>query len=112
MAKREEKKIEETKIEEKKIEVKRMDNSTIFIGDKPFMNYVTATMLQFSTGNKVISIKARGRNISRAVDVAEVVRNRFMTDVKVDTIEIGSEDVKSREGREMKVSTIAINLKR
>ncbi len=88
----------------------KSDNSTIYIGDKPFMNYVTATMLQFSSGNKAVEIKARGKNISRAVDVAEVVRNKFMTSVKVDAIDIGSEDVKSRDGREMKVSTIRINL--
>ena len=87
-------------------------DSTIFIGDKPFMNYVTAAMLQFNSGNKILTVKARGKHISRAVDVTEVLRNRFLSDVKVDSIEIGSEDVKSREGRDMKVSTIQINLKK
>ncbi|MBR9679223.1 MAG: DNA-binding protein Alba [Nanoarchaeota archaeon] len=89
---------------------KKSDDATIFIGDKPFMNYVTAAMLQFNSGNKEIFMKARGKHISRAVDVTEVLRNRFMNDVKVNNIEIGSEDVKSREGREMKVSTIKISL--
>ena len=91
---------------------KKSDDSTIFIGDKPFMNYVTAAMLQFNSGNKELCMKARGKHISRAVDVTEVLRNRFMNDVKIDGIEIGSEDVKSREGKEMKVSTIKINLKK
>lgn len=88
------------------------EDSTIFIGNKAFMNYVTAAMLQFNSGSKTVFVKARGKYIGRAVDVAEVLRNKFLSDVKVDGIEIGSEDVKSRDGRDMKVSTIRIDLKK
>ena len=88
------------------------DNS-IFVGGKPFMNYVTGIVMQFTTkdANKVI-IKARGKFISRAVDIAEVTTKRFLKDqVKVEDIEIDSEDFNNKEGREIRVSTIEITVK-
>ncbi len=87
------------------------DNS-IFIGEKPFMNYVTAVVMQFTTKNaSEVVVKARGKFISRAVDVSEVAIKRFLKDqIAVGNIAIDSEDFKNKEGREVRVSTIEIVL--
>ena len=70
------------------------DNNSIFIGLKPFMNYVTAVVMQFTTKDaSEVIIKARGKYISRAVDVAEVSLRRFLKDqVKQSEVKIGSEE--------------------
>ena len=88
----------------------REDSSTVFIGKKPFMNYVTGVVMQFNSGIKKVTIKARGKYISRAVDVAEVVRNRFVNGVKLDDIRINSEEFDGEEGRKVRISTIEIVL--
>lgn len=89
------------------------DNS-IFVGGKPFMNYVTGIVMQFTTKEaKEVVIKARGKFISRAVDIAEVTTKRFLSDqVKVTGIEIDSEEFQNKEGKNVRVSTIEITLKR
>ncbi len=87
------------------------DNS-IFIGNKPFMNYVTSIVMQFTTkeASEVI-VKARGKFISRAVDVSEVATKRFLTDqIDVKAINIGSEGFENEEGKNIRVSTIEIVL--
>jgi DNA-binding protein len=69
------------------------DSNAVLIGKKPIMNYVLACITLFHSGAKEISIKARGRAISRAIDVAEVVRRRFLPDVKVKRIGIGTDQM-------------------
>ncbi|MBS3123989.1 DNA-binding protein Alba [Candidatus Woesearchaeota archaeon] len=88
------------------------DRNSVFIGEKPFMNYVTGVVLQFTTkGSSEVIIKARGKFISRAVDVAEVARKRFMENsVDVKKIDIGSEEFQSKEGKQVRVSNIEITL--
>ncbi len=89
------------------------DNS-IFIGNKPFMNYVTGVVMQFTTkGSDEVIVKARGKFISRAVDVSEVVRNRFLEDsIQISDIKIGSAEYINKEGRQIRVSDIEITLKK
>ena len=90
------------------------DSYNIYVGGKPFMNYVTAVVMQFTTrdANNVI-VKSRGKFISRAVDVAEVVQSRFLKDqIKVGEIKIGSEEFTNKENRQVRVSTIEITLAR
>jgi len=89
------------------------DNS-IFIGPKPFMNYVTGVVIQFTTKNaKEVLIKARGKFISRAVDVAEIAVKRFLKDqIKVKEIKINSEEFQNKEGKDVHVSTIEIILEK
>ena len=89
-----------------------MPDNNIFIGGKPFMNYVTAVVMQFTTKNAdEVIIKARGKFISRAVDVAEVAGKRFLEGaVEVKDIKIDSEGFKSEEGRDIRVSTMEITL--
>ena len=88
-------------------------DNCIFVGGKPFMNYVTGIVMQFTTKNaKEVIIKARGKFISRAVDIAEVTTKRFLKDqVKVEDIVINSEDFKNQEGKDIRVSTIDITVK-
>ena len=87
------------------------DNS-IFIGNKPFMNYVTSVVMQFTTKNAPeVIIKARGKFISRAVDVSEVASKRFLDgQVEIKDIKIDSEEFENKEGKQVRVSTIEILL--
>jgi len=101
------KKTEEVK-EVKK--TKRTDDNVVYVGQKPTMSYVLAVITQFTGGLKEVHLKARGRSISRAVDVAEIVKNRFLQDVKVNEIEIGTEEREVEEGNKINVSTIDIKL--
>ncbi len=89
-----------------------MDENSVFIGGRPFMNYVTGVVMQFTAKNaEDVVIKARGKFISRAVDVAEVAAKRFMENsIAVKDIKIDSEGFKSDEGRDVRVSTIEITL--
>ncbi|MCW4008411.1 MAG: DNA-binding protein Alba [Candidatus Bathyarchaeota archaeon] len=90
------------------------DNSdVIFVGNKPPMSYVLAIITAFSSGNaKEITLKARGQAITTAVDVAEIARNRFMKDLKVSNITIGTAEMPPREGenKSRMVSTMEITL--
>ncbi|MGC9133160.1 MAG: DNA-binding protein Alba [Nanopusillaceae archaeon] len=87
------------------------EQSVIYIGNKPFMNYVTAVVMQFTSQEaKEVVIKARGRFISRAVDVAEVVRKKFLAgQVEISSIKIDSEERQvDQSGKKRRVSTIEI----
>lgn len=92
----------------------KKDSNVVLIGGKPTMSYVTAVIMQFNMANATeVIIKSRGKYITHAVDIAEIVRNRFMRDmVHVKSVGIGSEAFTGREGRNMMVSTIEITLSR
>lgn len=86
------------------------DDNTVYIGSKPAMSYVLAVVTQFSDGQDTVHIKARGKAIATAVDVAEFVRNRFETDAAVADIQIGTDEVESDDGDPLKLSSIRIDL--
>jgi len=90
------------------------ESNSVLIGRKPVMNYVLACITLFHGGADEVNIKARGRAISRAVDVVEVVRRRFLPDVKVKNVGIGTEQLAPTEegGSPTNVSTIEITLKK
>ena len=92
-------------------EMEKEDN-TILVGKKPSMSYVLAVVTQFGQGTKEVNIKARGRSISKAVDVAEIVKNRFQKDAKVKDISIATDKVKTEDGKELNVSSINILMAR
>jgi len=104
--------VKELKIKEGKImaEEKRTDENVIYVGSKPPMSYVLAVVTQFNGGSDEVIIKARGRAISRAVDTAEIARNRFVTDAQVQDIKISTESMTNEEGRTSNVSSIEIYL--
>ncbi len=86
------------------------DNAVVYVGDKPVMNYVLAVMTQFNKPVSSVILKARGRAISRAVDAAEITRNRFMPNVVVKGITIGTEAIPNEEGKTVNVSSMEIVL--
>lgn len=87
------------------------EENIVYIGNKPVMNYVLAVVTQINSGSNEVNLKARGRAISRAVDVAEIVRNRFVTDIDVANIDICTEELTTDEGK-TNVSAIEINLRK
>jgi len=90
------------------------ESNSVLVGNKPVMNYVLACITLFHGGAKEVSIKARGKSISRAVDVVEVVRRRFLPNVKIKKVGIGTQQMVPREegGMPTNVSTIEITLER
>jgi DNA-binding protein len=87
-------------------------NDVIFVGNKPPMSYVLAIITAFSGNQKEVTLKARGQAITTTVDVAEITRNRFLKDLKVTKIAIGTAEMPPREGesKSRMVSTIEITL--
>ncbi|HIH33166.1 MAG: DNA-binding protein Alba [Candidatus Diapherotrites archaeon] len=89
------------------------DENTVFVGRKGTMAYVLAVITQLNQQNAdEVTIKARGKAISRAVDVAEIVRNKFIKGATIDKINISTEEVKTEDGTPLKVSAIEILLKK
>jgi len=89
------------------------DASIVYVGNKPPMAYVMALITAFrDSGTDIVVLKARGRAISTTVDVAEIARNRYLRDVSVEKIEIGTEQMPTDDGRTRGVSTIAITMRR
>lgn len=87
-------------------------SNEIFIGKKPLMTYVTATLVQLANEPTVV-IKARGKSITRAVDVAQIIVKRMDTlGYKIGQIKLGSETVQSEDGRVRNVSTIDVPISR
>lgn len=84
------------------------EDNVIYIGKKPAMNYVLAVVTQFNSAGQDITIKARGKSISRAVDVAEITRSRFLKDAVVKNIRISTEALKEEDGTTSNVSSIEI----
>ena len=95
----------------RKTDEEKADDNIIYVGNKPPMSYVLAVVTQFSSnGSNGVILKARGRAISRAVDAAEITRNRFVTNAKIKEIKIGTEGITNEEGRSSNVSSIEITL--
>ena len=88
-----------------------MIENTVYIGRKPILAYVTAILTCFNSNPKpeTVVVKARGRSISAAVDVVEVTKNRFLSDLKSE-VTIGTEQMNAEDGGTRNVSTIEIAL--
>ena len=96
--------------EEQVKQEKRAADNVVFIGKKPAMAYVMAVITQFTGGQTEIHIKARGRSISTCVDVAEIVKNKFLPTAKITDIKIGTEQVTVEGGATIGVSTMEITM--
>jgi len=91
------------------------NSKIVFVGRKPAMSYVLAIITSLSASNaKEVTLKARGQAITTAVDVAEITRSRFLKDLKVSKIAIGTEQMPAREGENSArmVSTMEITLQK
>ena len=102
--------------EKKENDKERTDSNEIFVGNKHFMKYVVAAMMQLKKeGSESAIIKARGKFISRAVDIAEVTKKRMKdTENKMlkHSVEIGTDEFKSEDEKMINISTISITLKK
>ncbi len=87
-----------------------IDSNVVFIGKKPAMSYVLACVTQFNDGKSEIFLRARGRAISHAVDVAEIVKNKFLKDTEIKNVAIGTEVVTGDNNEKLNVSSIEIVL--
>ena len=85
-------------------------DNVIYVGKKPTMGYVLAALTQFTNGASEVIVKARGKLTAKAITVAEVLRNRYLPEVKVKDIKIGTEEVTGEDGKTMRVSSIEIML--
>jgi len=85
----------------------------IFVGKKPQMNYVLACLTAFHEGASEVVVKARGQSISKAVDVVEVIRRKFMPDAEIKNIDISTEEIPLKDGQgSRRASSISIKLGR
>ncbi len=102
----------ETTESNNKIERNNFNDSLMYIGRKPAMNYVLAINTRMLEGLDKITIKSRGKSISKAVDVAEIVTNRFITDANDDEVRLSTEEIFRDDGTSTNVSTIEIVIQR
>ena len=77
------------------------ESNVVFVGKKPAMSYVLACVTQFNDGKADVILKARGRAISHAVDVAEIVKNKFVTDTEIKDVNIGTEELDTENGNRL-----------
>lgn len=89
-------------------------NNSFFVGEKPLMNYVTAAVMHYTSKHAPeIILKARGKFMNRAIDVSQVIVNRFLKDqANIADIKLASEEFTNRENKKVRVSTIEIVIKR
>ena len=109
MSEETDKETKETKETKKPKEIKRYNDNSVYIGKRPTMNYVMAVMVILNRGTDCI-IKARGRAISHAVDVAEILKNKFFPTAKYKDIKITTEVLTNDEGRSSNVSSMEIQI--
>lgn len=89
----------------------RWSRDHVIVGTKPTMNYVVACITLFNSGMSRLRVRARGRNISKAVEVVEMLRRVFVKDAEVDEIKLGTDVHTLPHGKKMSVSTIEIVVK-
>jgi len=107
-----EQKPEEPTTEAPKQEQARSERNVIFVGKKPLMTYVTATLTQLA-GLPTVTIKARGRTITQAVDVSQMIVKRMnAVGFVISDVRIASDSLESQDGRMRNVSTIEIDVSR
>jgi len=88
----------------------QVNESVVFIGRKPVMNYVLACLTYLNSGSNKIVVKARGRAIPTAVDTIEVLRRSFAQGLQLNSINLSTEEVDRSEGQKSKVSAIEISV--
>ncbi len=86
------------------------NDRTVYIGKKLAMSYVLAVVTRFNNGDSEVKVKARGRNISVAADVTQIVKNRFIPTLKIKNVDITTEELTSDDGRVSKVSSMQITM--
>lgn len=90
----------------------RRSDDTIYIGKKDVMSYVLAVVTQFNQGADHVKLKARGNMISRAVDVSQIVKNRFIQGLRITNFDVATEELQSEDGSMRKVSSLTLTLEK
>jgi archaea-specific DNA-binding protein len=87
------------------------ETKTVIVGQyKPLLNYVTACITMFNSGAEHVVLRARGEAINMAVDVVQVLKKRFVSQVEISKIQIDGENVFSRDGRQLSLPVLEIEL--
>ena len=86
------------------------ERNVIFVGTKPIMTYVSATLTQLST-RPTVTIKARGKRITQAVDVSQMIVKRMNSvGYVISDVRISSDSLTSQDGKQRNVSTMEIDI--
>jgi DNA-binding protein len=88
------------------------EGNVIFVGKKEPMNYVLALVGRFNAGAASVELKARGRTISKAVDITQILKNRFLSDVRIADVKLSTEEVENEDGTKSRVSSMSVTLSR
>ncbi len=86
------------------------DKNIIYVGKKETMAYVLAVVTQFNQGIAELHVKARGRSINKAVDITQIVKNRFMPTMQIKSVDITTEELPSEDGSMSRVSSMDITI--
>ncbi|HXY82719.1 MAG TPA: DNA-binding protein Alba [Candidatus Saccharimonadales bacterium] len=89
-----------------------VEQNLVRVGRKPIMNYVTACVTLFNSGNDEVMVRARGRTIEKAIDIVQMLKRGFLKNVTIQSIDVGSENVKRMDGTRGNISIIEITLSR
>jgi len=101
---------EQTETKTESTEEESRERNVIFVGTKPIMTYVTATLTQLAA-QPVVTIKARGKRITQAVDVSQMIVKRMdSVGYIISDVRIASDSLTSQDGRQRNVSTIEIDI--
>ncbi len=93
------------------IQLTEREDNIVRIGKKPSMNYISACVTLFNTGNDQIVVRARGKAITKAVDVVEMLRRSFIKELKVKSINVDSDEIMFN-GKDVVLSIIEITLEK
>ncbi len=85
--------------------------NVVLVGKKPALVYAVAALMQLTSEQNEVVLKARGRAISKAVDVVEILKRRFLGNQMVlKNIQIGTETFQTPDNRQRFISTIEITI--
>jgi len=77
---------------------------------KPILNYVTACITAFNSGEQKIKLRARGKAINNVVEVSNLLKNKFIHNVKIADIKINGEEVIAPDGKNIRLPFMEITL--
>jgi DNA-binding protein len=86
-----------------------MSAPIVMVGRKPVSSYVLACLHALQQ-NGSVEVRARGRAIPKAIGVVQVLREGLVKGLEVKSVDIGTERLQGKNGREIRVSSILIRL--
>lgn len=82
----------------------------VIMGTKPIMNYVVACLTLFNDGAETVLVRARGKHISKAVDMVQLLRRVFLKDAVIKDIKVGTDTLTRDDEKKAQISIIEITL--